>query len=628
MEEEIFDYVVVGSGAGGGPVSCRLALAGYRVLILEAGGTDEGLSYQVPAFHGLATEDPALRWDFFVRHYADESQQARDSKYVPDRKGILYPRAGTLGGCTAHNAMITVYPHNSDWKHIAELTGDSSWEPDRMRSYFERLERCGYRVAPSSGENPSRHGFSGWLATSLANPDVALTDIDLLGEITAAVFQTGLSQFRMRDWFGTLLHLAKIKDASRPGVELRDFFVEMADPNDWEWNQPSGTGIVLIPLATERGTRIGTREFIRQTAQQTGSKLELRTHSLVSRVIFDDKKRAVGVEYLSGEHLYKADPNSSPDQTFEKRVVSVRREVILAGGAFNTPQLLMLSGIGPAEQLQKFGIKTLADSPGVGENLQDRYEVGVINELKVDFSALKGATFKPPKPSEQPDPDLLAWQERREGLYTSNGAVLGIITRSSPERPEPDLFIFGLPGFFKGYFPGYSAIFEKKRDVFTWAILKAHTENTGGSVRLQSVDPRDPPEINFRYFGEGTDHGQSDLESVLRGVKFVRELSDRIKFLDRAEFLPGVKLDTDDELREWIKNEAWGHHASCTCKIGADNDPAAVLDSKFRVRGVSNVRVVDASVFPRIPGFFIVTPIYMISEKAADVILEDANRTQ
>jgi choline dehydrogenase len=235
MEEEVFDYVVVGSGAGGGPVSCRLALAGYRVLILEAGGTDEGLSYQVPAFHGLATEDPALRWDFFVRHYADEGQQARDSKYVPDRKGILYPRAGTLGGCTAHNAMITVYPHNSDWKHIAELTGDSSWEPDRMRSYFERLEKCGYRVAPSSGENPSRHGFSGWLATSLANPDVALTDIDLLGEITAAVFQTGLSQFRMRDWFGTLLHLAKVVPELSYGI------------SSWRWPiRMTGSGISRV----------------------------------------------------------------------------------------------------------------------------------------------------------------------------------------------------------------------------------------------------------------------------------------------------------------------------------------------------------------------------------------------
>jgi len=625
MEEEIFDYVVVGSGAGGGPVSCRLALAGYRVLILEAGGTDEGLLYQVPAFHCLATEDPALSWDFFVRHYQDETQQARDTKYVPDRKGVLYPRAATVGGCTAHNAMITVYPHNSDWKLIANITGDSSWEPDRMRSYFERLEKCDYHRAPSNGENPSRHGFLGWLTTSFAKPEVALTDIDLLGEVMAAVCQS-YSESRMPDRLGRLLRL--VKDVSRPGGALGDFLSEFADPNDWEWNQMSGTGIVLVPLATQRGRRNGTREFIRQTAEQTGSKLELRPHCLVSRVIFDDQKRAVGVEYLSGEHLYKADPNSSPDQTFEKHTVSVRREVILAGGAFNTPQLLMLSGIGPAEHLQKFGIKTLVNLPGVGENLQDRYEVSVVSHLKRDMIALKSATFAPAKPGEQPDPELLAWQERREGLYTTNGAVIGIITRSSPEIPEPDLFIFGLPCFFKGYFPGYSLSLEQSHDKFTWSILKAHTENTGGSVRLRSIDPRDPPEINFHYFDEGTDHGRRDLKSVLQGVKMARRISERISSLVQEEILPGIAVDSDDKLLQWIKNQAWGHHASCTCKIGADNDPGAVLDSKFRVRGVKNLRVVDASVFPRIPGFFIVTPIYMISEKAADVILECANRTQ
>jgi choline dehydrogenase len=144
-------------------------------------------------------------------------------------------------------------------------------------------------------------------------------------------------------------------------------------------------------------------------------------------------------------------------------------------------------------------------------------------------------------------------------------------------------------------------------------------------VRLQSIDPRDPPEINFHYFDEGTDHRQNDLESVLQGVKIARRISKRISSLIQEEILPGIAIDSDDKLLEWIKNEAWGHHASCTCKIGADNDPGAVLDSKFRVRGVRNLRVVDASVFPRIPGFFIVTPIYMISEKAADVILECAD---
>src|SRR5207245_1759802 len=189
-------------------------------------------------------------------------------------------------------------------------------------------------------------------------------------------------------------------------------------------------------------------------------------------------------------------------------------------------------------------------------------------------------------------------------------------------KTEPDLYIFGLPGLFTGYKPGYSALFERDRNQFTWAVLKAYTNNHAGRVTLQSIDPRDAPRINFHYFSEGTDEQGADLDAVVDGVQFVRKMNKTLS--EVKELSPGPGYDTPQRLREFIQNEAWGHHGSCTCKIGAKNDPLAVLDSRFCVRGTQGLRVVDASIFPKIPGYFIVTAIYMISEKASDVIMADA----
>src|SRR5713226_4955484 len=183
------EYLVVGSGAGGGTVAARLAEAGRSVILLEAGGDPHELSgsdpvqpdvnrlpadYDVPAFHGLASENAAMKWDYYVRHYQDEGAQRLDNKYLPDAGGVLYPRAGTLGGCTAHNAMILVYPHNEDWDYIADLTGDDSWRAARMRTHFERLEQCRHRplywLLAKLGINPTRHGWRGWLPTEWKLP--------------------------------------------------------------------------------------------------------------------------------------------------------------------------------------------------------------------------------------------------------------------------------------------------------------------------------------------------------------------------------------------------------------------------------------------------------------------------
>jgi len=203
-------------------------------------------------------------------------------------------------------------------------------------------------------------------------------------------------------------------------------------------------------------------------------------------------------------------------------------------------------------------------------------------------------------------------------------AVLAVIKKSAKSRPLPDLFCFALVGRFRGYEPDYSKETVVHHNYLTWAVLKAHTNNTGGMVTLKSADPRERPEINFRYFQEGTGNWQEDVESVVDGVKFVRGINSHLRDVFEEEEAPDKEGRKD--LAQFVKDNAWGHHASCTCKIGKKDDPMAALDGNFRVYGTQGLRVVDASVFPRIPGFFIVSAVYMIAEKAADVILADARR--
>lgn len=278
---ETYEYVVVGSGPGGGPVAANLAIAGYKVLLIDAGG-DSGtdLTESIPALHLYSTELEDTRWNYFVNHYSDLDRQKKDSKMtyeLPDGSfyvgldppadasplGVWYPRAGTLGGCSRHNALITIGAHDSDWENIASITNDSSWAAANMRTYFQGIEKNEYLPSSIIG-----HGFSGWLVTSLTSLSLVIEDFKLLSLIISAA--TALGKGLITSLLTTVAGLGQIltADINAPGAA-------------------SIPGLYQVPLAMKDNVRGGPRDFILNTANavnEDGSRkyhLDIKLNTLV-----------------------------------------------------------------------------------------------------------------------------------------------------------------------------------------------------------------------------------------------------------------------------------------------------------------------------------------------------------
>ncbi|EMD00644.1 hypothetical protein BAUCODRAFT_28987 [Baudoinia panamericana UAMH 10762] len=614
-----YEYIVVGSGAGGGPLASRLARAGFKTLLLEA-GDDQGsnLNTSVPGYQAVVTQDPKIRWDMYVNHYQDIARAQLDPKFVYDvdgavfttiyngtdvpagatPKGILYPRAGVLGGCVSHNALIWIEPHDSDWNNIQNLTGDSSWSAENMRDTY--LNKRVYQ----------------WQSTEPTDPTIVARDVKLAKHLVGGAAEIGLgpNPLNALTGLGELL---------------------LVSPNGGYADRDSTEGFFQIPLIMTNGARKSVRDWIVETVND-GYPLTVMPNTFVTKITFDTnstsgKPRATGVEYLQGQYLYTASPLSGGSGT--PGSVSATREVIVSGGTYNTPQLLKLSGVGPADELESFDIPVLVDLPGLGSNMQDRYEIPINTYHPDDFTILDGCTFD----LKSDDKCLTQWENNpyvlaQKGAYATNGlaAAMGKVSSTSPTG-DVDLFIFGGPVNFQGYFPQWSDDAVKDHQHFSWYTLKAHTQNKAGTVTLRSTNPLDQPDINFNYFDTGTTasgEDEADLASLVEAVKISRgalqHFHDYDLLLPTTDFTeeePGKNVTSDADIGDYIKQRAWGHHACCTAPIGADDDPSAVLDTNFRVKGTEGLRVVDASVFPRIPGIFIQSAIFMISEKAADAII-------
>lgn len=576
-EPDEVDYIVVGSGPGGAPVAARLAEAGYRVAVLEAGPAEGNQTfYETPTLWPRTTSDPAIRWDFYVRHYADAAKHGE--QFVPEKDGVLYPRSATIGGCATHHAMVTITPAPEDWAALQQVTGDATFHPDRMWGHWESVRS--------------------WQPVEQVVPARALLD----PKVDAMAIS------------------AKLDDLTIPfggGLKLG------LDPNSWLNTRSQGQGFFFTPQSSRGGTRVTPRERL-LAAAAAHSNLSIVTDALVEKVILErtatGTERAVGVSYLAGRHSYQAHPDAPAltpaERTAMRRTIRARKEVILAGGCFNSPQLLMLSGIGAAAHLRSVGVTPRVEVPGVGTNFQDRHEANTVMRFDRPYDVIEPCDLTG-------DADDICMDRWRRGgklsVYASNGAPFFIRRRYSKGPKRPEIALLGVLGEFYNFRPGWveTALDKPARHV-TWITVKAYSQSTKGTVRLRSNDPTATPLVNKNSFDDGKD-GSYDIGAIKEGIATARRIMRRTG-IGYSEVAPGPTRDLDD----YIRKEQFGHHGSCTNPIGPASDPMAVLDSKHRVRGTLGLRVVDASSFRTIPGSFIWAPVAMLAERAAVEILKDA----
>ena len=366
--------------------------------------------------------------------------------------------------------------------------------------------------------------------------------------------------------------------------------IEAGYPATKDYNGERQEGFGQMHMTVKDGVRWSTSNaYLKPVLKRPN--LKLVTKTLTERVLLEGK-RAVGVAYLQGARAVTA---------------KARREVLLAAGSVGSPQLLQLSGIGPAAVLRAAGVEVAHDLPGVGENLQDHLEVYFQYQCKepISLNAKLGMFSK----------GLIGarWMLFKSGLGATNHFESCAFIRSKAGQKWPDIQYHFLPAAMR--YDGNAAFDGHGFQVH----VGPNKPKSRGNIRIKSADPRDKPRILFNYMAQPED--QADWCAAIR---LTREILAQ-PALDRyrgAEIQPGAAVTDDEEILSWVRaNAESAYHASCTCKMGGDADPMAVLDADCRVRGIENLRVADSSIFPIIPNGNLNAPSIMVGEKAADHIL-------
>lgn len=385
---------------------------------------------------------------------------------------------------------------------------------------------------------------------------------------------------------GGPINVADLRDPNPLSQTLVQAAAEQGYPLNDDFNGETQEGFGLYQVTQKNGLRHSAAVGYLHPALARDNFTAV-PHAHVQHLTFDGT-RCTGAVYHKDGDVHTA---------------TATREVIVCTGAINSPQLLMLSGVGPKETLAKFSIDMVMDLPGVGQNLQDHIMVPVAYHATQPVSLAAAAA----------EEQAIKFQSEGKGMLTSNIGEAGGFLKLDPEAAAPELQFHFAPGWFILHGAG-----NPEGHGFTLAPGVVGTKSVG-HLTLRSADPNDPPVIDPNYLAE-----EADMDVIVEGVKIAREILNSPAFdaYRGQEYLPGEDVQSDEEIREFIRNWAQNiYHPVGTCKMG--NDPMAVVNDRLQVHGIQGLRVADASIMPFIINANTNNPCIMIGEKCADLILEE-----
>ncbi|QFZ82240.1 choline dehydrogenase [Variovorax paradoxus] len=463
---------------------------------------------------------------------------------------LRYPRGKTLGGCSSINGMIYMRGQSRDYDQWASLTGDEGWRWENVLPAFRKHEDF-YLGADEM------HGAGGeWRV------EKQRLRWDILDAFADAAVQAGVP------------HTTDFNRGSNEGVG----YFQVNQKNGWRWNT--------------------AKAFLRPTCYGRPN-FELWTGAQVSRLLFetlpDGTKRCTGAQVWDGTEMTTAHAEC---------------EVILSAGAIGSPQILQLSGVGPAELLRQHGIDVAVDAPGVGANLQDHLQIRAVYKIEgaPTLNVLASSMVGKAKIG-------LEYLMKRSGPMSMAPSQLGAFTRSSPDREWPNIQYHVQPLSLDAFGEPLHSF-----PAFTASVCNLNPTSRG-SVRIKSARFEDAPAIAPNYLS--TEEDRKVAADSLRVTRRIAQQPALAKYKPQ-EWKPGVQYQTDEDLARLAGDIATTiFHPVGTTKMGADGDPMAVLDARLRVRGVHGLRVVDAGAMPTITSGNTNSPTLMMAEKAAGWILED-----